>query len=490
MRVQMLLSLLVLGCVLFSGVDAASKKKLRVILDAGSSGVKTMFFACEGAVCPAQTNTECSAMKVQNIVDLTATAEVTQAYVTYVSGIVAGTGGVPEGTTVFVNAYATAGNRIITTVENLATWRLAYEEAVKATDTHNTVGGFQTLHGTEEAMVEYLAISYWIEGNNADLVTTAESRAADAWLNMISLGGASAQLAIDLDTNEKVAKFTTLVRWAHANIKGCNVEKDPEHFVAIAHFESAQLPRFIVVPFASIDSVSGFCYPKDKTGIDVYHRCVGFISFLGGQFNSRKEVNAEDAQCIKDLHTTVKTELVKSVTTRTWGWCRNHVWAGFDQVEAMFKYVFADVTFAGGKKGNALTGAAADWVGTKNFWLDLLEHDCMALQLRALLTEPEFKDIAWKAAGTMRTAITIAPADAFRGVLPLKDAYLDFLGIRCRITGADNSGDWTLGIAKVFKCHNLCKLPKNGDANGKPNCAKTIVGALLEQLADEIEMIL
>jgi len=481
------------------------------ILDCGSSGVKiatygvldcpTLFASSTPMLCP-------DGKKTDDLVTISKSTTLKANFVNFFKSYVTEIQRIDTTNTVEVIAFATAGNRIVDVTLDVESWNVG-----KALLDENLAGvtvdqskSWALLHGTQEAMVEFIAVNFptaTAGSSTTALDKTIEDSTFSEWKNVVSLGGASAQLAIPLNSEDKIgaAFHWSQTRWLdieyfQAGTK-CNSEKLPSFSISIGYYHKYGKFKFSTVTRTEMTK----CAPNGDT--KNAKACVLFISFLSGFVGTTtspcsipKDASASD---IDALITTAKDE-------EGTGACVHNLVGGIDQTEAiMSKWKLNDATIISPANAGSISdctatatigGIGKDTVlASSADWDTFVQSDCQARVVNRLLnydfsfvnsggntvtSSSPFLNMVWTASGTMRPAAMKSKTGAildppkFRCHKQFTTSYLKFLGIKqstlVKFEGNNGEGgDWTEGIARILGFNRKCgtTLPKSQCADCK-----------------------
>jgi hypothetical protein len=152
----------------------------------GSSGMKIFLFTTDDTDCPVSNNGDLISTKIGSLADASTKGVPADNFALVHAVLEAAFLAVPAGKRPAgyrIEAYATAGNRIISVVDDVSSWQQFRNYF------HVTAEKSKTLHGTQEAMLEFIAVNF-SHRRNRNFVPQ------NLWYNMISTGGASLQLGL------------------------------------------------------------------------------------------------------------------------------------------------------------------------------------------------------------------------------------------------------------------------------------------------------
>jgi len=252
---------------------SSAKDSLLAALDCGSSGTKLFLFAKNSEACPAKISGQRDCK--DNFVKFTPTmsdmtADTWRKALTVNRRVHTTTTDSYHEKIKYVKAFATAGNRIIRKSDNTTAW-----EMFKAAFAHfdvSFVGMPGTIPGTHEAFLEFKALN---------------SMAPESPKSFISMGGASAQAGVVLNSSNKKTKWLAAMNdlsQGTNEITTCNNQEKKSDFITVVDGKS---PSYS--PMENTDT----CEESGGT-------CVGLFSWLGtgeltntGSCKSRNSNNKE-----------------------------------------------------------------------------------------------------------------------------------------------------------------------------------------------------
>eukprot|EP00298_Acanthocystis_sp_HF-20_P025026 c36708_g1_i1.p1 GENE.c36708_g1_i1~~c36708_g1_i1.p1 ORF type:complete len:530 (-),score=38.90 c36708_g1_i1:48-1637(-) len=490
-------------------------RHFKFILDAGSSGIKTSIYACgpdrADKTCPDVPLTKgdtdnnfilCSAVKAAKLVQIagsTGNENGRNVYRKWLDQIMEDNTYTPTPASVYIGA--TAGNRIISADEDRGAWHDVSEAIEDLGVTENTIPG------RVEAIYEFLASNFYPSTNFVgDVQTKIENKTP--LKNIISLGGASGQIAVDLNKDAKLRAFSVFAKRMKQFKPSCVNQRLSSQYFGVATLvsdieedEEGNEQARLKINWISMNCVKQEKCLIEQCGEKSGKRCFGGISFLAGHTGDvcgRKTGALVSSIIFKDeVLEAFKDWATSVVVAKT-----PHIIGGWDQMSALTeKYKLSLQS----KK----TTPTDEYV--VSFLYRAMGQDSMIEPVQELLKKLFDQGVTtWYAAGSFKNAVS-SKDDPNRPEVYLMNFAKAYLAVLfphiSKVVNHDNfqiatptgssgqlvlqpeaNGDWANFIALRYDCGAPCKmkvkLANCGSIEGK---SKAVWGTgTVKQIQDEL----